>query len=184
MSTASGDRGPQEATASGERAPQEGTAGAGRRWRYVWLVVAAVWAGMSTAYFCAYQSPHPISGPLRGWDWFWNPRERFPEMRLPSIATTLRSTHFAADGQRGWAVGDNGTILQTKDGGAIWAPHGIIKVRNISSLRCWLRFAAMLCRLGGHYAGSAQEDGLRLSVLVGCGCGCYSASLAPYLPAQ
>ena len=42
--------------------------------------------------------------------------ERFPEMRLSSITTNLRSTHFAADGQRGWAVGANGTILQSKDG--------------------------------------------------------------------
>jgi len=103
-------------TASGERAPQEGRAGAGRRWRYVWLIVAAGWAALSTAYFCAYQPPHPISGPLHGWDWFWNPMERFPEMRLSSITTNLRSTHFAADGQRGWAVGANGTILQSKDG--------------------------------------------------------------------
>src|SRR5271165_265990 len=102
-------------TSSGDRTPQEGRAGAGRWWRYVWLIVAAAWAALSTVYFCAYQSPHPISGPLRGWTWFWNPQETLAEMRLPSITTPLRSIHFAADGQRGWAVGNDGTILQSKD---------------------------------------------------------------------
>jgi hypothetical protein len=49
-------------------------------------------------------------------------------MRLPSIGSTpLNSTHFAADGQRGWAVGDAGTILQTKDGGAKWISISIYR---------------------------------------------------------
>src|ERR1700730_7346959 len=131
MSTPSGDRAPQEATASGGRAPQEGKSGAGRRWRYAWLDVDAVWAALSTAYFCAYQSPHPISGPLRGWAWFWNPQETLAEMRLPSITTNLKSTHFAADGQRGWVVGEYGTILQTRDGGSTWT-------RQTSGTQSWL----------------------------------------------
>jgi photosystem II stability/assembly factor-like uncharacterized protein len=37
------------------------------------------------------------------------------EMRLPFIEADLKSTHFAGDGQRGWVVGDFGTILQTKE---------------------------------------------------------------------
>jgi hypothetical protein len=95
----------------------------GRSWRYVWLIVAAGWAALSTAYFCAYQPPHPISGPLHGWDWFSNPQETLAEMRLPSITASLPSIQFAADGQRGWAVGGVGTILQTKDGGSTWTPQ-------------------------------------------------------------
>ncbi|HME20307.1 MAG TPA: YCF48-related protein [Acetobacteraceae bacterium] len=41
---------------------------------------------------------------------------------LPTILAfnTLRSVQFAADGRRGWAVGCNGTILATQNGGESW----------------------------------------------------------------
>ena len=47
---------------------------------------------------------------LRGWYW-QNP--------LPQ-GNTLRSIGFAKDKKRGWAVGDDGMILCTKDGGYNW----------------------------------------------------------------
>jgi hypothetical protein len=38
-------------------------------------------------------------------------------------SNALHSVRFSADGQRGWVVGENGTILSTTDGGASWKPQ-------------------------------------------------------------
>jgi photosystem II stability/assembly factor-like uncharacterized protein len=38
-------------------------------------------------------------------------------------AKPLRSVAFAADGQRGWAVGESGTMLSSRDGGQTWQKH-------------------------------------------------------------
>ena len=35
--------------------------------------------------------------------------------------STLNSVLFHADGQRGWAAGEGGTLLATADGGRSWA---------------------------------------------------------------
>jgi hypothetical protein len=42
-----------------------------------------------------------------------------PPTRL-GLNLVLNSVQFAADGQRGWAVGEDGTILATKNGGETW----------------------------------------------------------------
>src|SRR5271166_4913830 len=44
----------------------------------------------------------------------------------------LISVSFAADGQRGWVAGDNGTILHSDNGGATWVAH-------TSEAQSWLR---------------------------------------------
>lgn len=55
-------------------------------------------------------------------------------MRLPFIIRRLKSTHFAADGQRGWAVGFYGTILRTQDGGGTWAPQTRVTADTLYSV--------------------------------------------------
>jgi photosystem II stability/assembly factor-like uncharacterized protein len=36
---------------------------------------------------------------------------------------SLESVYVTADGRRGWAVGDNGAIVATEDGGGHWTPQ-------------------------------------------------------------
>ena len=43
--------------------------------------------------------------------------------QVVASGSSLRSVYSIADGLRGWAVGENGTILATKDGGEHWAPQ-------------------------------------------------------------
>jgi photosystem II stability/assembly factor-like uncharacterized protein len=50
------------------------------------------------------------SGQTRGWLW-QNP--------LPQ-GNAINAVRFAADKRHGWAVGSNGTILRTEDGGFSW----------------------------------------------------------------
>ena len=46
-------------------------------------------------------------------DWVRYPRESNPWERLTQFTTTLQSVTFAADGERGWAVGAGGAIVAT-----------------------------------------------------------------------
>ena len=51
-------------------------------------------------------------------DWFRYPITTGSKLELPS--SDLRSVRFAADSQIGWAVGDDGLILHTRNGGETW----------------------------------------------------------------
>jgi photosystem II stability/assembly factor-like uncharacterized protein len=51
--------------------------------------------------------------------WWTRPIERNTFMRLTVVAGSLPSVDFV-DGQRGWAVGEAGTIVGTTDGGVSW----------------------------------------------------------------
>jgi photosystem II stability/assembly factor-like uncharacterized protein len=53
-------------------------------------------------------------------DWLRYPIERNAWKRLPGVRAGLNCAFFTADGQRGWAVGDDGTIVTTRDAGATW----------------------------------------------------------------
>ncbi|MES2938617.1 MAG: YCF48-related protein [Pseudomonadota bacterium] len=51
------------------------------------------------------------------------PIEINPRRRSSEIVRGLRSLHMAADGLKGWAVGDGGTVIATIDGGNLWFVH-------------------------------------------------------------
>ena len=86
-----------------------------------WLLAALVWWAVCTVAALT-QSSAPIYVPTlnSGWDWWRYPLERNPLRRLPEVASKLLAIAFTPDGQRGWAVGEAGTILSTHDGGAHW----------------------------------------------------------------
>jgi photosystem II stability/assembly factor-like uncharacterized protein len=64
-------------------------------------------------------STNPKPSPMA---WLTQPRERNAFLKLPSFSVPLKAVHF--DGPLlGWAVGDNGTILHTADGGQTWQPQ-------------------------------------------------------------
>jgi hypothetical protein len=52
--------------------------------------------------------------------WWQEPVERNAFRRVAFISEDIRDVYMLADGQRGWAVGSNGTILATADGGNDW----------------------------------------------------------------
>lgn len=52
-------------------------------------------------------------------EWFRAPREENRFLRQPAIAAALSSVAFV-DAQRGWAVGAQGTVIATRDGGRTW----------------------------------------------------------------
>ena len=65
----------------------------------------------------------PLSLPVEkrsGLDWWVNPIEKHARAKLPKVYASLNSVYFS-DAQRGWAVGGNGTIVVTTDGGATWS---------------------------------------------------------------
>ncbi|NUT76885.1 hypothetical protein HNO86_17740 [Pseudomonas sp. C1C7] len=51
------------------------------------------------------------------------PIERNATQRLQVVKMWVRKVVFLSDGQRGWAVGGDGTILATSDGGRTWSSN-------------------------------------------------------------
>ena len=101
-------------------------AGAPDRRRLGWLWAAAVLFALST-FFAFTQSPRP--NPLQprsafaSLDWWKHPIERNAMWRLDRVTTHMRGVFALPDGRHAWAVGLNGTILATADGGASWGPQ-------------------------------------------------------------
>ncbi len=62
-------------------------------------------------------APAPSLLTASGWI---EPIERNRFLRLPAIRANLNAVTFNADGRRGWAVGEAGTIVHTDDGGETW----------------------------------------------------------------
>src|SRR2546423_1743715 len=55
------------------------------------------------------------------WTWWLTPLEENIAFRPPVTRATLRSVFFLpGQNQSGWAVGSNGTILHTENGGSSW----------------------------------------------------------------
>jgi photosystem II stability/assembly factor-like uncharacterized protein len=79
---------------------------------------------------------------LLSWSWWTRPIERNAFLRLPGIAPTLYSVTFVSPTQ-GWAVGDDGTIVATDDGGKTWVAQtsGVTKtldsVTFVSPMQGW-----------------------------------------------
>ncbi|WP_293002211.1 YCF48-related protein, partial [Nevskia sp.] len=82
----------------------------------------------------------------RNYDWmalssltspdFWlYPVERNPRLRFQAISASLNDVQFLADGQRGWAVGDGGTIVTTTNGGGQWTSQTSGTGQNLSSVQ-------------------------------------------------
>jgi hypothetical protein len=63
---------------------------------------------------------------------------------------------FAADGRNGWAVGDNGTILATEDGGVHWSPQ----ISSTSNFLLGVAFTA-----DGRHGWAVGENGTILASL-------------------
>ncbi|MCC6295751.1 MAG: hypothetical protein IT469_03470, partial [Pseudomonadales bacterium] len=59
------------------------------------------------------------------------PPEPPPEPAIDRARTDLQAVFFV-DAQRGWAVGDGGTVIATRDGGARWQPQA-------SGTQAWLQ---------------------------------------------
>jgi hypothetical protein len=101
-----------------------------RRLRRLKLTISAICALLmaAAAVFAVMQAPRPNPFEphkslltLQGaWDGLRYPIERNAIDRLPAISEALISIHFHEDGQRGWVVGGDGTILATRDGGTTW----------------------------------------------------------------
>ncbi|MDK9725053.1 MAG: YCF48-related protein [Sterolibacteriaceae bacterium MAG5] len=72
-------------------------------------------------------------------EWWLSPYEfnRFNRQAVPRINASLRAVHFHTEGLRGWAVGDNGAILSTRNGGQTWQTQA-------SGVKSWLRSIAFL----------------------------------------
>ena len=101
-------------------------AGAPDRRRLGWLWAGAVLFAVST--FLAFtQSPRPNplqpSAAFPSLDWWKHPIERNAMWRLDGVTTDIHGVFALPDGRHAWAVGSNGTILATADGGASWGPQ-------------------------------------------------------------
>ena len=100
------------------------------------LILLLIW--IAAAYAALHQEPradisqrnydlNPLHGDfwkhsVTSWDFWQYPIERNPAARVPSISATLYDVHFATP-DRGWAVGAEGVIVSTQDGGASWKPQ-------------------------------------------------------------
>lgn len=98
---------------------QDRPASGGRTLAY-WLLLGLL--VVATAFACWQPVRDNPLEPVRGGNWFGSKQETNAWARLLSPDAELRSVHFP-DAQHGWAVGDDGMILATADGGMSWLPQ-------------------------------------------------------------
>ena len=94
------------------------------------LQVEPLWALLGIALvlisltLASLQAPHPNAfEPFLQRSWFDRvryPIERNAVQRLQVVPIAINGASFLQNGQRGWAVGDNGQILATSDSGRTW----------------------------------------------------------------
>ena len=88
------------------------------RGRAGWFVVALGLLAVSCLWFCWLQPPGPV-GPKPAFPspaWLWHPREENAQFRLPRVPRLDLNACFFTN-QLGWAVGDQGLVLRTTNGG-------------------------------------------------------------------
>ncbi len=94
--------------------------------RLGWLWAAVLLFALST-FFAFTQPPRPNSlqpSPVfPSLDWWKHPIEHNAMWRLGGLTTSMNGVFALPDGRHVWAVGDNGTILATAEGGASWVPQ-------------------------------------------------------------
>jgi len=93
----------------------------------LWLVLTAAFAaallvmlGRAARIQRPTADPFAAQPKLFSRQWLREPIERNRFLRLSIVGSDLSGLAFTSDGQRGWAVGDHGTILSTHDGGGSW----------------------------------------------------------------
>jgi photosystem II stability/assembly factor-like uncharacterized protein/Cdc6-like AAA superfamily ATPase len=90
-----------------------------------WLLIVLATVLLLVSSWVAWeQEPHPDAfRAAPDWlskDFWWYPFEINAFKCLPEIRSGLTAIHMHTDGQRGWAVGYDGTIVHTRDGGTSW----------------------------------------------------------------
>jgi photosystem II stability/assembly factor-like uncharacterized protein len=133
-----------------------------------WLIAAVLLLLAATA-LAWWQDPLPVppNRGAQGWS-FWKPMEVNAHRRLAAVGVDLRGVSLNPDGLRGWAVGTDGAILATTDGGKTWAAQtsGTANALNALSfhadgLRGWAVGAsgAILATTDGGKSWTVQPSG-------------------------
>ena len=96
--------------------------GSNTRRRRVLALLLVVLATATTTYFAETQTPRPNPlTPIGGFsDWFINPIEQNAFKRLPVITNDLIGVFALPDSDLIWAVGVDGMIIHSTDGGNSW----------------------------------------------------------------
>jgi len=91
------------------------------RSRVGWFAIALVLLAAFCLWFCWLQPPGPVGKPpaFPSLAWLWQPREESAQFRLPRVPRLDLNACFFTN-QLGWAVGDQGLILRTANGGRDW----------------------------------------------------------------
>lgn len=93
--------------------------------RPVWLLASAAVLSLSTL-VAVLQPPRPDPYAERtNLEWFLAPLEANPEQRLPAVAGEIEALWSSPDGERVWAVGEDGLALRSLDGGESWTRIGL-----------------------------------------------------------
>ncbi|MET0987678.1 MAG: YCF48-related protein [Steroidobacteraceae bacterium] len=93
--------------------------------------------------------------PVTGLRWWFTPVERNAFMRMPVIEGNLHALDASADGRVVWAVGEQGLIIGTRDGGRTWM-RGTVLVGDAQPLDARATPASKLKAwnfIGSAYAG-------------------------------
>jgi len=95
--------------------------------RVLVLAIAPLWlVAVSLFGFSQAPWPDPLAPPgFLSLDWWRYPLERRPALRLPLVGGQLNGLHVDATGRAIWAVGDDGLILHSADGGASWVRQSL-----------------------------------------------------------
>lgn len=100
-------------------------AGAASRVATFTMLILALLLAVASAWIGARQAPHPdlwrpiANWDMTRWDWWAYPLERNAFKRVV-VRGDLFAVHTLADGSQAWAVGSDGLILHTGDGGLNW----------------------------------------------------------------
>src|SRR5437762_2759399 len=104
-------------------------------------------AGLCWVCLCFFLTTAGAGGQVRGWLW-QNP--------LPQ-GNAINAVRFAADKRHGWAVGSDGAILRTEDGGFEWEAQAAPVTTTLYGLFVKDKRAAVAC--GARGAIVATENG-------------------------
>jgi len=136
---------------------------AGSGWlKFFWPVFAVLLFIICTVFAITQPPRSDPWQPVDKWstDWFLNPVDTNAFKRLPIVLGDLSDIFALPDGDDVWAVGDDGLILHSSDGGKNWEQQNPQKPSNAAKKAEELIPSAYAMDVGGHTVQAQQVSSI------------------------